>query len=436
MCGKIGFRFILSVAIMLAATAFGTAQVTFGVPVNLGPNANSSASDGSPSVTADELELYFHSARPGGLGGLDIWVSTRESRSQPWGEAVNLGPLVNSAYAEVAPTVSSDGLELYFSDFGSPRPGDVGKTDIWVTTRTSRNDAWGSPVNLGPLVNSVADEITPVISANGLELFLDSYRSGGVGASDLWVARRDSKSSPWQAPQWLGATLNKVGVEHCPTISADGLALFYDYTPPGMATEAGDLMLSRRSSLSAPWGAPMDLGQAYSTHWASGVSHDGKTLYFTSTREGGLGGADIWEVPIALDTSAIGLNEAVASLFDSYAKALMDLDPELFVSLWDEDGVKMMANAAPIIGRAAIRAIMTPKLALYDSRSMTIKNDQVEGFGPIAIARGSFVSVDKLKGAQATRLEGWFMTVFRLQADGSWKIYRDTIGPLPPTANR
>jgi hypothetical protein len=278
---------------------------------------------------------------------------------------------------------------------------------MWVTTRASRHDPWATPVNLGPTVNSAEDEITPVISGNGLELIFDSYRPGGVGASDLWVARRDSKSAPWQTPQWLGATLNKSGIEHCPTISADGLTLYFDYTPPGMAKEEGDLMASRRSYLSAPWGQPVNLGQSLSTHWASSISHDGKTLYLTSTREGSLGDADIWAVPISLDTSAIALNEAVASVFDLYTKAIKDLDPGLFASLWDEDGVKMMANTAPIVGRAAIKAFATAKFPLFDSRSMTIKFDQVEDFGPVAIARGTFTGVDKLKGASAATSEGW-----------------------------
>ncbi len=432
MWGKKANRIVVSIAIIVVAAAFGTAQARFGIPVNLGPNVNSAGPDGSPSVTADELELYFHSARPGGFGGLDIWVSTRESTSQPWGKAVNLGPVVNSSYAEAAPTVSSDGLELYFSDFSAPRPGGVGKTDIWVTTRASRHEPWTAPVNLGPTVNSAEDEITPVISANGLELIIDSYRPGGVGAADLWVARRDSKSAPWQAPEWLGPTLNKDGIEHCPTISADGLTLFFDYTPPGMAAEAGDLMVSRRASLSAPWGPPLDLGQSLSTHWASSISHDGKTLYFTSTRQGGLGGADIWAVPIELDSATIALNEAITSAFSLYARSLKNLDPVLFASLWDENGVKMLPDAPPILGKEAIRAFVVGKFALFNSRAMTISIDQVEGFGQIAMARGTYTSLDTLKSSQAgTVTNGWFTTVFRLQDDGSWKIYRDAMGAMP-----
>ena len=310
---KKGIRIILPIALLFAAAPSGTAQVSFGVPVNLGPSVNTGDDDGCPSLTADGLELYFHSDRAGGVGGYDLWVSTRAAADLPWGKAVNLGPVLNSIASEISPTISSDGLELFFSDYGAPRPGDVGATDIWVSTRASRHDPWQTPVNLGPAVNSAEDEITPVISADGLELIFDSYRPGGVGASDLWVARRDSKSAPWQRPQWLGATLNKEGIEHCPTISADGLALYYDYTPPGSETEAGDLMLARRSSLSAAWGEPISLGQSFSTHWAASVSHDGKTLYFTSTREGGLGNSDVWAVPIVLDALSIAQRPAMAA---------------------------------------------------------------------------------------------------------------------------
>ncbi len=299
MDGKRGFGSAL--ALLFAAGVALQAQVAFGVPVNLGPSVNDAAVDGSPSITADGRELYFHSTRPGGQGGLDLWVSTRASTGQGWGRAVNLGSVVNAATNEVAPTISADGLELVFSDYGTPRPGGFGKTDLWVTKRASRSDPWSPPVNLGPLVNSAEDEITPVLSADGFELIFDSYRSGSLGASDLWVARRATNSAQWERPEWMGTGINSAGIEHCPTITADGLTLLFDWTPTGQATEIGDLMLSTRASLSAAWGPAINLGHGLSDHWAAGISADGKTLYYTSSSEGGRGAADIWQVTITLD---------------------------------------------------------------------------------------------------------------------------------------
>jgi Tol biopolymer transport system component len=92
------------------------ADFIFGEPVNLGPIINSDSSDYGPCISADGLELYFSSERTGGFGAVDIWVSTRQSVNDPWGPPTNLGPTVNSSYNEAYPSISSDGLTLYFSD--------------------------------------------------------------------------------------------------------------------------------------------------------------------------------------------------------------------------------------------------------------------------------------------------------------------------------
>jgi ketosteroid isomerase-like protein len=277
------------------------AQYSFGTPVNLGPTINSEKSEGSPRVSADGLELYFNSNRPGGIGGADIWVSTRLTPDAEWGEAVNLGPIVNSPANEIAPTISADGLELYFSDYWANRPGGIGKSDIWVTKRRTKTSEWGEPVNLGPLVNTPAEEITPEISADGLELYFETDRPGGLGSDDLWVAKRATRSDDWGAPVWLGEMINGEGMDHCPNITSDGLTLFYDCTPAGEKMSMSNLTVTRRATLQDKWGEPVDLGCPVSGHFASSISFDGKTLYFASNYPGGVGANDIWQVPIRLN---------------------------------------------------------------------------------------------------------------------------------------
>ena len=124
------------------------ADFTFGEPKNLGPVVNSSDGDFTPSVSHDELELYFPSTRPGGYGSDDIWVTRRTTVNDPWGEPENLGPIVNSSASEGVVSLSSDGLILLFSeDLYQPiRPGGVGNMDIWMTRRTSISDPWSTPV--------------------------------------------------------------------------------------------------------------------------------------------------------------------------------------------------------------------------------------------------------------------------------------------------
>src|SRR6266566_8419601 len=122
-------------------------------PVNLGPLVNSSALDGNAGLSPDGLTLYFVSARPGGLGNTDIWVSHRQCAVCDWEVPVNLGAPINSDAVEGAPTVSEDGRMLFFF---SSRPGGFGGADVYVSHRISTGadgDTWGDPVNLGADVN-------------------------------------------------------------------------------------------------------------------------------------------------------------------------------------------------------------------------------------------------------------------------------------------
>ena len=280
----------------LGTSAMAQADLAFGEPTNLGPIINSASGEGSPTISADGLELYFGSDRPGGYGGNDLWVSTRPSTDAEWAAPVNLGPVVNSATAEGTPSISPDGLTLFFSDWGDPRPGGHGSVDLWVTTRASKDDAWGEPVNLGPTINGEGFEVTPEISSNGLELYFESERPGGLGLDDLYVSTRPSADAEWGAPVYLGPMINGELWEHCPTISADGLTLLYDLDIPG------NLMMTKRPTLDAAWGEPASLGNEHSDHYAADLSADGSMLYFTSDREGGQGDSDIWQV--AIDSGA------------------------------------------------------------------------------------------------------------------------------------
>jgi Tol biopolymer transport system component len=98
---------------------------------------------------------------------------------------VNLGPPVNSPYSEMSPSISSDGLSLFFSDLDAStrmRPGGHGQSDIWVATRATKDAPWGEPVNLGPPVNSAEHDTAPSLSADGLTLVFG--RGSFLGSSE------------------------------------------------------------------------------------------------------------------------------------------------------------------------------------------------------------------------------------------------------------
>jgi len=152
--------------------------------VNCGRPANSAYWEFTSFISADGLELYVGSNRPGGSGGKDIWVTRRATVSDAWEEPVNLGPTVNSPSDEFCPNISADDLTLFFV---SLRPGGYGGRDIWVTTRATTSDPWREPMNIGPPINSSADEQMAIFSPVGSVLYFNSSRPGGYGGhTDIW----------------------------------------------------------------------------------------------------------------------------------------------------------------------------------------------------------------------------------------------------------
>jgi len=207
----------------------------WGPAENLGPAVNTTVNEHEASISADGLTLYFNSFdtnRPGAQGQFDIYMAIRATRNDPWGQPVNLGPKVNSARYEGGPWISPDGLELYFHSLG--RPGGYGGDDFYVSRRPTTSDPWGDAVNLGPVVNSPSHDYGPRLSPDGLLLiFTDGFglpqRPRGYGDTDLWMARRATVSSPWQVPVNLGPAINSPGGEGGAVISPDGSTLYFSF---------------------------------------------------------------------------------------------------------------------------------------------------------------------------------------------------------------
>jgi WD40-like Beta Propeller Repeat len=119
-------------------------------------------------------------------------------RYSDWSEPVNLGPLINTAFNDQHAAISKDGLSLYFT---SNRPGGLGADDLWVSTRESTLDAWSTPVNAGPSLNTVHFDGAPALSSDNETIFFYSNRPGGFGANDLYVSTRHKLSGGTNEPE-------------------------------------------------------------------------------------------------------------------------------------------------------------------------------------------------------------------------------------------
>ncbi|MFC1633402.1 M56 family metallopeptidase [Planctomycetota bacterium] len=349
------------VCVVLTNAYVAKADFTFGMLTKLGREINSPAADGDTSISSDGLELFFEGRRPDGYGRGDIFVSTRETTNDPWGEAEILGPPINGTDWETSPDISADGLTLYFTSTRS------GFWDISVTTRATRNDPWEEPMNLGPTVNSTAQEFGPSISSDGLSLYFNSDRSGGFGALDLWVTTRTTTDAPWEEPVNLGPTVNSSQDEAMPDISADGLKLFFcDFMgapqrPGGCGGQ--DIWVATRASTNDPWEEPVNLGPIINSSafdFSPNISSDGSTLYFTTDRDGAnrFEVVDIWQAPILpivdfngdgnIDTDDLvilvncwGTNESLCDIGPTpLGDGIVDMeDLKVFMSYWEQENM-------------------------------------------------------------------------------------------------
>jgi len=303
---------VLAIALSVEAAK---ADFTFGEPINLGPNINTASGEGGNglSISVDELSIYFESDRSGGYGNADLWVAIRATTDDEWGQSVNLGSVVNSSAQDNSPSISVDGLSLYFS---SNRSGTVGNMDLWVSTRETTADDWGTPSNLGPVVNSSNADYMSHISADGLSLYFSSERPGGLGNRDLWVSTRATTDDEWGEPVNLGSTVNSSSNERRMWISSDGLMLLLQSDRP-KGSGAVDIYMTTRATTNDDWAEPVNIGPPVNVSIISDVSpivsSDGHTLYFASyARIGNFGQWDLWQAPIIpmVDLNGDGIVDA------------------------------------------------------------------------------------------------------------------------------
>lgn len=133
-------------------------------------------------ISPDNQSLYFTSNRPGGYGGLDIYVIRRLPNGD-FGEPRLLGPNINTEFDEETPFIHPDGQTLFFSSQGHES---MGGFDIFYS-KMNENYEFGEPVNLGFPINTTGDNVSYVMSMDGRRGYLSAYRDDGYGDLDLYM---------------------------------------------------------------------------------------------------------------------------------------------------------------------------------------------------------------------------------------------------------
>jgi hypothetical protein len=276
-------------------------------PINLGLVVNTAVNDQRPTISRDGLSLYFGSNRAGSIGtteGSDLYVSKRPARDLPWGPPVKIEAL-SSIGDDNAPTFSPN---AHWVILGSDRPGGCGGIDLWIAYRRNIHDDfnWDTPTNLGCVVNSPDNDDGPTLFINPwndwVTLYFTSTRPGGFGDFDIWrtdaagpLNRRVHFGIPQEEPE-----LSSAGRDTRTTIRRDGLEMYITSNREGSVPAANgvpslDIWVATRASVWHPWNTPVNAASLNTpaNDGAPSLSWNGRTLYYDSTRPGGLGGRDL-----------------------------------------------------------------------------------------------------------------------------------------------
>jgi hypothetical protein len=211
----------------------------WGAPVNVGEPINSDADDFCPTPVRGN-GLFFVSTRTGGCGGADLYFA-RHNPKHGWGDPEHLpcaedgGP--NSTAGAAGPSYfEAGGREFLYFSSGS---------DIHVSERTG--GVWGPAVPVAEL-NTSANDLRPNVRKDGLEIVFDSDRKGGFGGFDIYAATRSSVEDAWGSPQNLGPHVNTEHAETRAAFSWDARTLFFGSNRPG-GTGSSDIYMTTRDKV-------------------------------------------------------------------------------------------------------------------------------------------------------------------------------------------
>lgn len=160
---------------------------------------------GGCSISIDNRCLYFAMMRQegGSQPNCDIYVS--DNSGGEWSEIRKLSANVNHpVYWDSQPSIASDGVTLYFA---SDRPGGYGGIDLYVTRKNPVTGQWSPPQNLGPNINTPQDEKTPFIHSDSETLYFSSNGHFGFGGYDIFYVKKNEKGE-WDEPENIGSPIN------------------------------------------------------------------------------------------------------------------------------------------------------------------------------------------------------------------------------------
>ena len=282
-------------------------------PQNIGDSINTTDLEYFPSLTIDGEKMIFTKRIN---RNEDFYESDRVNGK--WGKAFPLpGNINSSTFNEGAQNISQDGTWLVFT--GCNFPEGLGSCDLYISYLTKTG--WSEPKNLGRNVNSEFWESTPSLSPDKKDLYFSSNVPGGFGGKDIWVCHRNEDGT-WSEPLNLGPTINTSADESTPFIHADNRTLYFNSNGLPGYSEKPDIFVTRKSA-GGTWSTPENLGYPVNTIDDEGsliVASDGKTAYYSSDRNDTKGGLDIYTFELRKDLRPLKTLWVKGKVFDSKTK--------------------------------------------------------------------------------------------------------------------
>ena len=269
--------------------------------VNIGNKINSEWHDFAPVVNEDETMMIFTTRRKDGnlnpdvhtdnFAFEDIFISTKQDST--WGDAGNIGEVINTPFHDSNIALSADGKQLYlYKDI------EDGTSDIYVSDLKA-DSVWSTPKSVGANINSEFSEKSLSVATTGDLVFFSSDRPGGQGELDLYYSRLDA-SGKWGPAVNLGTEINTEYDEDSPFIDYDGKTLYFS-SRGGMGMGGYDIFKAEYDSTTNSWTNIVNLGYPINTPdddiYFVGTK-GGKRGYYASVRENGMGYTDIYVVSV------------------------------------------------------------------------------------------------------------------------------------------
>ena len=306
------------------------------VLLNMGPEVNSKAADYGPAINPDKTMLLFTSKRnKKGLDKIpneDLFFCKGEDGFWEPAQAFNT---INTDLNEGSPCLSKNGNKLFFVRCNG-RDG-YGNCDIYsadkVTDEITGESIWGNVKNLGPKVNGRAWDSQPSLSRTEDTLYFASDRLGGFGMSDIWFTYKE-KDGSWAVPLNLGPIINTRGNEVSPFFHPYYNVLYYSSN--GHPLSFGDFDIYKVRSINGKWDEPRNIGPLVNgkgSEYYFTIDGKARDLYYARSEHDDINNLDLYSFPLPMEAQPTSYTKLKGSLVDSTTKqtvkgivSIIDLD--------------------------------------------------------------------------------------------------------------